>query len=51
MVTQRYYRRGSGGGIPSRRRLWGSGGKAPSRWAIFAIFLEKKAILMPLNHI
>ena len=23
------------------RRLWGSGGKAPSRWAIFCKFLEK----------
>ena len=28
----------------------GSGGEAPSRWAIFCNFLEKKGILMPLNH-
>ena len=27
------------------------GGEAPSCWAIFCNFLEKKAILMPLNHI
>ena len=40
-----------GAGAPSCRRLWGSGGEAPSRWAIFCNFLEKKAILMPLDHI
>ena len=50
-MTQMYHRRGFGGGAPSRRRLWGSGGEAPSRWAIFCNFLEKKAILMPLDHI
>ena len=49
-VIQRYHRWESGGGAPSCRRLCGSGGKAPSRWAIFCNFLEKKAILMPLNH-
>ena len=30
-----YHRRGFEGGAPSRRRLWKSGGEAPSRWAIF----------------
>ena len=35
---QTYQRRGSGDG-------------APSRWAIFRNFFEKKAILMPLDHI
>ena len=29
----------------------GSGGRAPSRWAIFRNFLEKTAILKPLDHI
>ena len=29
----------------------GSGDEAPSRWAIFWNFFEKKAILMPLDHI
>ena len=29
------------GGAPSRRWLWGSGGKAPSRWAIFVRFWKK----------
>ena len=28
----------------------GARGKAPSRWAIF-VFFEKKAILIPLDHI
>ena len=32
---------GPGGGATSRRRLWESGGEAPSRWAIFCKFLEK----------
>ena len=32
---------GPGGGATSRRRLWESEGKAPSRWAIFCKFLEK----------
>ena len=50
-VIQTYCRRGSGGGPPSRRRLWESGGEAPSRWAIFCNFLEKKAILIPFDHI
>ena len=31
---------GPGGGTTRRRRLWESGGKAPSRWAIFSKFLE-----------
>ena len=34
-ATQTYHRRSLGGGARSRRRLWGSGGKTPSRWAIF----------------
>ena len=50
-MTEMYHRRGFGGGAPSRRRLRGSGGEAPSRWAIFCKFLDKKAILMPLDHI
>ena len=40
--TQTYQRRGSGGRAPSRRWLWGSGRKAPSRWAIFVSFWKKK---------
>ena len=28
---------------PPAGRLWGSGGKAPSRWAIFCKFLEKNS--------
>ena len=44
-MTQMYHRRGFEGGASSRRRLWGSGGEAPSRWAIFCNFLNKKAIL------
>ena len=32
----------------SQTWIWG---RAPSRWAIFWNFLEKKAILMPLDHI
>ena len=32
---------GPGGGATSSRRLWESGGEAPSRWAIFCKFLEK----------
>ena len=46
-----YHKRGFGGGAPGRRRLWRSGGEALSRWAIFYNFLEKKGILMPLDHI
>ena len=42
---------GSGGGVPSHQRLCGSEGFAPSRWASFCNFLEKKPILMPLDHI
>ena len=38
-------------GVPSRRRLLGPGRKAPSRWAIFVIFLQKRVILIPLDHI
>ena len=30
-----------GGGASRGRRIWGSGGDAPSRWAIFRNFLEK----------
>ena len=40
-----YHRRGSGGGAPSRRWLWGSGGKTPSRWVIFVSFWKKKLFL------
>ena len=29
----------------------GSGGEGPSRLAIFRNFLEKKAVLIPLDHI
>ena len=28
--------------VPRRRWLWGSGGEAPSRWAIFVSFWKKK---------
>ena len=42
---------GLGAGHPSRRKLWGSGDEAPSRWTIFCNYLENKAILMPLDHI
>ena len=45
------HRRESGGASPSRRRLWGPGGEAPSRWAIFRNFLEKLPFLMSLDHI
>ena len=38
-----------GGGAPNLRWPWGSGGKAPSLWAIFAIFSEKIAIFVPLG--
>ena len=31
------------GRVPSCRMLWGSGDEAPSRWAIFCNFLEKKS--------
>ena len=31
---------GPGGGATSHRRLWESGGEAPSRWAIFCKFLK-----------
>ena len=34
-VTQTCHSRVSGSESPSRQRLWGSGGKAPNRWAIF----------------
>ena len=40
---------GPGGGATSRRKLWESWGKAPSRWAIFCKFLKKMAILMPFG--
>ena len=43
--------RGSGGGAPNRRRLWRSGGFAPRHWPTFRNFLEKKAVLTPLDHI
>ena len=33
-VTKTCHRRGFGGRVLSRRRLWGSGGKALSRWVI-----------------
>ena len=42
-----YHRRGSGGVAGG---FGGLGIAAPSRWAIFCNFLEKKAFLMPLNH-
>ena len=32
---------GHGSGAPIRRRLWESGGEAPSCWAIFCIFWKK----------
>ena len=38
-------------GHPAVGGFGGLGGEAPSCWAIFYNFLEKKAILMPLNHI
>ena len=41
----------SGGKPSSRWRLWGSNGFAPSCWAIFRNFLEKKAILILLDYI
>ena len=31
--------------------LWGSGGEAPSSWAIFRNFMNKKAVLSPLDHV
>ena len=40
---------GAGGGTPTRRWLWGSGGKAPSRWAIFVSFWKKKSYLNPIG--
>ena len=46
-----YHRRGFGGRAPSLRGFGGSVGEAPGRWAIFCNFLDKKAILMPLDHI
>ena len=40
----------SGRENPDRFHFW-SGGEGPSRWAIFCNFLEKEAILIPLDHI
>ena len=51
IVIQINHRQRSGGGAPSRRWLWGSGDEARSRWAIFRNFFEKKAILIPWDHI
>ena len=36
--------------VQLKRITKGSVGGVSSRWAIFCNFLEKKAILMPLNH-
>ena len=33
---------GPGGGAPTRRKLWESGGEDPGRRAIFRNFLKKK---------
>ena len=39
------------GQSPQPREAMGVWGEAPSRWAIFRNFLEKKAVLTPLDHI
>ena len=50
-MTQVYHRRGLGAGSPAARGFGGLGAKLPAIWAIFCNFLDKKAILMPLDHI
>ena len=50
-VTKTCRRWGFGGRVSSRRRLWGPGVEAPSRWAILYNALEKIArlIVMPFG--
>ena len=47
-VSQSLWLWGSGG---EAMGVWESGGEAPNRWATFRNFLEKKAFLIPLDHI
>ena len=40
----------TGDGAPSRQWLWGSGGEAPSRWAIFVSFWKKSYFNLIGSH-
>ena len=45
-----YHRRGFGGGALAAGGFGGLGAKPPAVERFFVTFLEKKAILMPLDH-